>query len=97
MMTDYDRRTEQAVRRINLLRSIMVSIGGIPLLYIGDEWGMLNDYTYLTESEPRKMDAVHLSACGIKGDVINLINNDVLSSGNDLVLSGHQSVWLDIS
>lgn len=40
---------EQAVRRINLLRSIMMSIGGIPLLYIGDEWGMLNDYTYLTD------------------------------------------------
>ena len=40
---------EMAVRRINLLRSIQVSIGGIPLLYIGDEWGMLNDYTYLTD------------------------------------------------
>jgi amylosucrase len=40
---------ERAVRRINLLRSITVSIGGIPLLYIGDEWGMLNDYTYLTD------------------------------------------------
>jgi len=38
---------EQAVGRINLLRSIMISIGGIPLLYIGDEWGMLNDCTYL--------------------------------------------------
>ena len=28
---------ERAVRRINLLRSIQTSIGGIPLLYIGDE------------------------------------------------------------
>jgi amylosucrase len=26
-----------------------MSIGGIPLLYIGDEWGMLNDYTYLSD------------------------------------------------
>lgn len=43
---------EQAVRRINMLRSIMVSIGGIPLLYAGDEYGMLNDYTYL--SDPTK-------------------------------------------
>jgi amylosucrase len=40
---------EMAVRRINLLRSIQISIGGIPLLYVGDEWGMLNDYTYLTD------------------------------------------------
>jgi len=172
---------EQAVRRVNLLRSILVSIGGIPLLYIGDEWGMLNDYTYLTDpgkindsrwvhrskkrwnaredltdqdtlewrffhemvklfnlrkklpalqnggmeiihtenphlfgynrafknqkimivnnfsEKPQKMDALHLNECGVKKDALNLINNKVLSSGSDLVLNGHQSVWLDIS
>lgn len=44
---------ELAVRRINMLRSILVSIGGIPLLYAGDEYGMLNDYTYL--SDPAKI------------------------------------------
>ena len=43
---------EVAVYRINLLRSIMLSVGGIPLIYLGDEWGMLNDYTYL--SDPAK-------------------------------------------
>jgi amylosucrase len=42
-----------AVRRINMLRSIQVSIGGIPLLYAGDEHGMLNDYTFL--SDPAKV------------------------------------------
>jgi len=172
---------ERAVRRINLLRSVQVSIGGIPLLYIGDEWGIINDYTYLSDptkandsrwvhrsrkkwearedltdqnalewrffhemvklltlrkkliafqnggmevihtgnphlfgyirafndqyilivnnfaEEPQRMDAAHLNACGVKGDVINLLNGDVLSSGNDLVLNDHQSVWLDIS
>ena len=172
---------ERAVRRINLLRSILVSIGGIPLLYIGDEWGMLNDYTYLTD--PRKasdsrwvhrsrkrwnarenltdqdtlewrffhemvklfnlrkklpalqnggmkvidtgnphlfgyirafndqkimilnnfaediqeMDALQLKACGVEGDVINLENNDVISSDSGIVLNGLQSIWLDIS
>jgi len=40
---------ERAVRRINMLRSIQVSIGGIPLLYAGDEYGALNDYTYLSD------------------------------------------------
>jgi amylosucrase len=40
---------EMAVRRINLLRSILLSVGGIPLIYLGDEWGMLNDYTYLDD------------------------------------------------
>ncbi len=172
---------QQAVRRINLLRSILVSIGGIPLLYIGDEWGMLNDYTYLTDpqkagdsrwvhrsrkrwdtredltdqdtlewrffhemvklfnlrktlpalqnggmevihtgnphlfgyvrafggqrilvvnnfaEDPQNMDAVHLRACGVKAAVKDLLNTEVLASGKDLVLNGHQSVWLDIS
>lgn len=44
---------ELAVRRINMLRNIQVSIGGIPLLYAGDEYGVLNDYTFL--SDPRKV------------------------------------------
>jgi amylosucrase len=43
---------EMAVRRVNLLRSIMLSVGGVPLIYLGDEWGALNDYTYL--SDPAK-------------------------------------------
>ncbi len=40
---------QMAVRRIMMMRSIMLSIGGIPLIYLGDEWGMLNDYTYLSD------------------------------------------------
>jgi amylosucrase len=172
---------ERAVRRINLLRSIQVSIGGIPLLYVGDEWGMLNDYTYLTDPmkandsrwihrsrkrwEARedlteqdtlewrffhemvklfnlrkklpsfqnggmevihtgnphlfgyirtlnnqkilivnnfaealqKMEAAHLRACGVKGDVINLLTDEVLPENNDLILDDHRFVWLDIS
>jgi len=40
---------ELAVRRINMLRSIQVSVGGIPLLYAGDEYGVLNDYTFLSD------------------------------------------------
>ena len=44
---------ELAVRRINMLRNIQISIGGIPLLYAGDEYGSLNDYTFL--SDPTKI------------------------------------------
>jgi len=38
---------EMAVLRIAMIRNIIISSGGIPLLYLGDEWGMMNDYTYL--------------------------------------------------
>lgn len=35
-----------AVRRILLIHGIILTIGGIPLLYLGDEIGTLNDYSY---------------------------------------------------
>lgn len=37
---------EHAVRRILLIHSVILSIGGIPLLYLGDELATLNDYSY---------------------------------------------------
>ncbi len=41
---------DMAMRRIVMLRSIILSIGGIPLIYLGEEWGMLNDYSYITDT-----------------------------------------------
>ena len=32
-----------------LLHGVILSIGGIPLLYLGEEWGMLNDYDFATD------------------------------------------------
>ncbi len=40
---------EMAVRRILLLHSVIMSYGGIPLLYYGDEIGTLNDCNYLDD------------------------------------------------
>jgi amylosucrase len=37
---------EMAIRRILLIHGVILTIGGIPLLYLGDEMGSLNDYTY---------------------------------------------------
>jgi amylosucrase len=34
------------VRRILMLHSIILSIGGIPLIYLGDEVGTLNEYSF---------------------------------------------------
>ncbi|MCP4361726.1 MAG: alpha-amylase, partial [Chloroflexi bacterium] len=41
--------TEQAIRRILLLHNIILAFGGIPLIYMGDEIGLLNDRTYLED------------------------------------------------
>src|SRR5438874_1273895 len=38
-----------AVRRILMLHSIILSIGGIPLIYLGDELGTLNVYSFASD------------------------------------------------
>jgi amylosucrase len=45
---------EIAIRRILLVHNVILSIGGIPLIYLGDEVGTLNDYTY--RHDPAKAD-----------------------------------------
>jgi glycosidase len=35
-----------AIRRILLIHSVILTIGGIPLIYLNDELGILNDYSY---------------------------------------------------
>ena len=37
---------ELAIRRILLIYGVTLTVGGIPLIYLGDEVGTLNDYTY---------------------------------------------------
>lgn len=41
-----EKEVELAVRRILLMHGIILTAGGIPLIYLGDEIGALNDYTY---------------------------------------------------
>jgi len=43
---DDEKKKDLAIRRMMLLHGITLSMGGIPLLYLGEEWGMLNDYDY---------------------------------------------------
>lgn len=43
---DDEEKKELALKRMLLLHGVTLSIGGIPLLYLGEEWGMLNDYEF---------------------------------------------------
>jgi amylosucrase len=49
---DDEQQKELAIRRMLLLHGVTLTIGGIPLLYLGEEWGMLNDYDFV--SDPAK-------------------------------------------
>jgi len=48
-----DEAVTLAIRRILLLHGVLFAMGGIPLIYLGDELGTLNDYTY--DDDPRKV------------------------------------------
>lgn len=48
-LTGLERHDDGAVARVLLAHSIALSTGGIPLLYLGDEVGQLNDYSYLQD------------------------------------------------
>jgi amylosucrase len=45
---------DHSIKRIRLLYGIAASVGGIPLLYLGDELGMLNDYTSIENTDSVK-------------------------------------------
>ncbi len=49
LQTAGEQLVELAVRRILMLHSIILSIGGIPLIYLGDEFGMLNEYSFASD------------------------------------------------
>jgi amylosucrase/maltose alpha-D-glucosyltransferase/alpha-amylase len=50
--TEHDEvEMEYAIRKILLLHGVIFTIGGIPLLYLGDEIGTLNDYSYDQDME----------------------------------------------
>ncbi len=46
-----DVEVELAIARVLLLYSVIFSIGGIPLIYLGDELAMLNDYSYVDDDD----------------------------------------------
>ena len=46
---DDEAKREMAISRILLLYGVTLSVGGIPLLYMGEEWGVLNDYDFVKD------------------------------------------------
>ena len=45
---------ELAIRRILLIHGVILTAGGIPLIYLGDEIGTLNDYSYQEDPSHRE-------------------------------------------
>ncbi|HTY72854.1 MAG TPA: alpha-amylase, partial [Actinomycetes bacterium] len=45
------RRVDTAIRRLLLAHYVVLGFGGLPLLYMGDEIALLNDYSYADDPE----------------------------------------------
>jgi amylosucrase len=65
---------EYALKRVRLMNSISLSIGGIPLIYQGDELGMLNDHSYL-QDEHKRDDSRWVNRPFITDEAITLATN----------------------
>ncbi|QDT65484.1 alpha-amylase family glycosyl hydrolase [Calycomorphotria hydatis] len=67
---------EMSLRRIILMQGITISIGGIPLLYLGEEWGMLNDYDFV--QDPAKAgDTRWVHRPKMNWEFLDILNSDV--------------------
>ncbi len=51
LLTEDAQQTDIAIRKIVMMHGIICSMGGIPMIYAGDELGMTNDYTYEQEQD----------------------------------------------
>ena len=77
---DDETKKELAIRRMLLLHGVTLSIGGIPLLYLGEEWGMLNDYDFV--KDPAKAgDSRWIHRPKMQWDYLEELN-DHIESGN---------------
>jgi amylosucrase len=66
-----------------------MSIGGIPLLYLGEEWGVLNDYDFVKDPE-KADDSRWIHRPRMDWGVVNELKYEVISgagAGNPRVMS----------
>ncbi len=78
---DDEHLKEMALRRMALLHGITISIGGIPLLYLGEEWGLLNDYDYV--KDPAKSgDTRWIHRPKMKWEYLETLNDTIGTDGH---------------
>ena len=69
-----------AVSRVIMLHAIILSYGGIPMLYMGDELGLLNDYSF-EEDEAKAADNRWMHRPKMDWEKVNRRNNNQFVEG----------------
>jgi amylosucrase len=100
---------ELAIRRILLIHSVILSIGGIPLIYLGDEVGTLNDYGY--REDPSRADdtrwvhrpvvdwekmARRTDEATVEGRIYSALRHLITLRKEDPVLAGGETDIVDV-
>jgi amylosucrase len=99
---------DHAVQRILLIHSVILSIGGIPLLYLGDETAMRNDYSYGNDpakaSDSRwvhrpfadwsRMERRH-DASTVEGRVFQGLRRLISLRQQQVAFAGHETTFID--
>ena len=80
-----EQKKDLAIRRMMLLHGITLSIGGIPLLYLGEEWGMLNDYDFTLDAA-KAGDSRWIHRPKMQWEYLDELN-DHIESGNGSIRS----------
>lgn len=97
-----------AIGRILLMHGIIMTIGGIPLLYLGDEIGMLNDYSYRNDPSKEhdsrwvhrpqtdwKKNELRKDPATIEGRVYQGLKSLIKLRKSEPVFSGHETGIID--
>jgi len=51
LQEETEKEVELAIKRIQLIHAVILTIGGLPMIYFGDEIGTLNDYSYILDPD----------------------------------------------
>lgn len=70
-----EQHIQHAIDRICLLHGIILTIGGIPLLYQGDELAALNDYSFENDDK-KKHDSRWVNRPKITADMFSIVNHE---------------------
>jgi amylosucrase len=79
-----------AVKRILLVHSIILSVGGVPLLYAGDELGLINDYSYQTDNS-KAHDARWVQRINVPKEMLTTSPNPEITQALNQLIQVRQS------
>ncbi len=108
LLEETEPEVELAIGRILLLYGIIMTIGGIPLLYFGDEIGTLNDYSYRRDPSKEhdsrwvhrpytdwKKVGLRKDPAAIEGRVFQGLKSLVKLRQSEPIFSGHETEIID--